>query len=149
MKKLVIIFSVILLVLIPMVLAASCQQQPPISPETSTPTPTPSPSTPKPAEFILSDLTITPNEVNTGESVIIEVMVTNIGELSDTCNIDLKIDDIVEGTEKVTLDGGDCQKVTFTKTKSVAKTYSVCIGDLASSFLVKASPPPPEPATPS
>ena len=110
---------------------------------------------PKPAEFILSNLTITPNEVNSGASVTIKVTVTNIGELSGTYDVNLKIDDTAEGMEKVTLEGGASQNVTFTKLKPTAKTYSVNIGNLSGTFVVKSAllpppvvTPPPAPAQP-
>ena len=103
---------------------------------------------PKPAEFIISNLTITPDEVDSGASVTIQVTVTNIGELSGTYEVNLKIDDTIEGTEKVTLDGGASQKVTFTKSKTTAKTYSVSIGELSGTFVVKSKPTPPPVVSP-
>jgi hypothetical protein len=102
----------------------------------------------RPASFIVSSLTITPMEVTTGSSVTIEVLVTNSGELSGTYDVLLEIDDIVEATEKVTLEGGASQKVNFTKTKSTAKTYSVSINGQSGAFVVKALSPP-SPPTPS
>ncbi|MCL0069261.1 PEGA domain-containing protein, partial [Dehalococcoidia bacterium] len=66
---------------------------------------------PHPAEFTTTDLTITPEEVFTGEEVIISAMVANIGELAGTHQVILKIDDVVEATQEITLDGGARQEV--------------------------------------
>lgn len=128
-----------------LILVLGCQAKPPATPSTTTPasaptSPTPTPPPPKPAEFVTSNLTITPNEVNSGFLVTIEVTVTNIGELPGSHEVKLKIDDTVEGTEKVTLDGGGTQKVTFTVSKFTIfqpVRYSVSIGDLSGTFVVK------------
>lgn len=137
------------------VLVVGCTAKPAETPSTTTTAsaPTPSPPPPKPVEFVISNLTITPNEVNSGASVTIEVTVTNIGELSGTYEVNLKINDTIEGAEKVTLAGGVSQKITFIKSKFAAETYSVSIGDLSGTFVVKSVPPPtpttPTPPTPS
>jgi hypothetical protein len=104
---------------------------------------------PKPAEFVASDLTINPNEFTIDSKTTIQVTVTNIGELSGSYDVNLEIDDKVEATESITLAGGANQNVTFTISKSIAKTYTVNIGELSGTFVVKSKPTPPPVVTPS
>jgi hypothetical protein len=145
MKRVLWLVLVCLLTAVPVL--TSCTQDVPEAPpkaetETTTTTPPPTPE-PKPASFSVSGLTITPKEVTAGSSITIEVLVTNTGQLSGSCDVTLKIDETTETTEKVTLDGGASQRVTFTKTKYTAKTYSVSINGQSGTFVVKASPPSP------
>jgi hypothetical protein len=99
----------------------------------------------KSASFSVSGLTITPEEATVGTPATIEVLVTNTGELSGSCDVTLKIDETAEATEKVTLDGGASQRVTFTVIKSTAKTYSISINGQSGTFVVQ---PPPIPLPP-
>lgn len=104
---------------------------------------------PKPADFRLSNLTISPSEVYAGSQVTIKLAITNLGELSGTHEVALKIDDTVEDTQQVTLAGGASQNVTFVNSKYSAKTYAVGIDDQSGTFVVKTLPTPPRPvATP-
>ena len=144
------VWMVLVCLLTTVLVLSSCAKNgtevPPIAETETTQNATPTtPSKPElqPASFSISGLTITPMEVTTGSPVIVEVLVTNSGELSGTYNVTLKIDDTVEATEKVTLAGGASQKVTFTKTKTTAKTYSLSVNGQSGTFVVKAPPPSP------
>ncbi|MFC2002675.1 CARDB domain-containing protein [Chloroflexota bacterium] len=88
-------------------------------------------------------LTISPAEVNIGESVTISITITNTGDLSGSYKAILKVDDAVIATKEVTLDGGASQKVTFSTSKDTAGTYTVGLGGLSGTFTVKAPPAPP------
>ena len=153
MKK--VLWPVFVCLLTAALASSSCTQNVPESPpktetETTTTAAPPTPE-PKPPIFSVSGLTITPKEVTAGSSVTIEVLVTNMGELSGTYDVTLKIDETVEATEKVTLKGAASQKVTFILTKSTAKTYLVSIDGISDTFVVKStSPQPPvvKPPTP-
>lgn len=90
---------------------------------------------PKPAEFVTSNLTINPDEFTSGSKTTIQVTVTNIGELSGSCDVNLEIDGTVEATENITLAGSASQNVTFAISKSIAKTYTVNISKLSSTFV--------------
>ncbi|MCL0094065.1 hypothetical protein M1O53_03685 [Dehalococcoidia bacterium] len=94
----------------------------------------------RPAEFTATDLAITPEEVYTGEEVTISVLVTNVGELAGRHQVILKIDDAVEATQEVILEGGQSQRVSFTIVRDVAATYSVDVAGLIGTFAVKAPP---------
>jgi len=98
---------------------------------------------PAPATFTISDLIITPAEVDTGETVSISALITNTSDLTGSYAVILKIDEVVVAAEGVTLDGGASQEVTFTTAKNVAGTYTVNINDLSGTFVVKAAPVPP------
>jgi HTH-type transcriptional regulator, competence development regulator len=89
-----------------------------------------------PAAFVTSDLSITPAEVNIGEEVTISVLVTNTGDVTDSYEVTLKIDEVLVDTEEVTLDSGASQTVTFTTTADVAGTYAVTIDGLSGTFVV-------------
>ena len=99
-----------------------------------------------PAAFAISNLTVTPAEVNAGDEVTISIIITNTGELSGSYQVTFKIDAEVVGTKQVTLDGGASETVTFTTTRDIPGTYSVTIDGLTETFevLEVALPPPPE-----
>ncbi len=90
-----------------------------------------------PAEFVASNLNVSPEEVEPGETVTVTVEVQNVGEQEGTHELELKVDGIVEETKGVTLDGGESSTVSFTVTKDVGKVYHVAIGGLAASFEVR------------
>ena len=102
------------------------------------PAPAPGAPTARPAAFVSSDLSITPAEVDIGETVTISVLVTNTGDLEGTYQATLKIDDVVVDTKEVTLAGGASETVTFTVSKDVAGTYTVTVDSLSGKFNVKA-----------
>ena len=90
-----------------------------------------------PATFVASNLSITPDEVGIGEEVAISVLITNTGNLTGSYEVTLNIDEAVVDTQKVTLAGGTKITVTFKISEDAADTYSVSIGDLSGSFVVK------------
>ena len=90
-----------------------------------------------PASFTISNLSIYPPEVLPGETVTIMALITNTGDLSGSHEVALKIDDVTEETNEVTLDGGDSQTVTFTVTRDTVGTYTVNVNNLTGSFKVK------------
>jgi len=99
------------------------------------------PPEPKPALLTASNLTISPAEVEIGETVTISVMVTNIGDLSGSYEAVFKIDDTVVATEDVTLDGRASRQVTFTISRNTAATYAISVNDLQGTLVVNAPPP--------
>ncbi|MFC1950559.1 PGF-pre-PGF domain-containing protein [Chloroflexota bacterium] len=98
-----------------------------------------------PAAFTISDLSITPDEVNIGEEAVISILVTNAGDLTDSYKVTLKIDEVAVATEDVTLAGGASKAVTFTTAQDIAGTYTVTINDLSGTFMVRAPTLPPKP----
>lgn len=100
------------------------------------------------ATFDVRLLDITPTEVDIGEEVTISVVVYNTGDATGSDEVTLKVDSVAVATKEVTVAGGAGEKVTFTITRDVAKTYSVDVSGLSGSFVVKPAPPAPPPPVP-
>ena len=100
------------------------------------------------AVFSASDLSISPSEVNIGETVTISVLVANTGNAAGDYEVTLKINDVAEAEKDVTVAAGASEKVTFTRAKDEAGSYSVVVDELSGSFTVAVAPPP-EAAPPS
>ena len=100
------------------------------------------PSPPAPAAFTVSDLIISPPEVALGEEISISVTVKNTGDLEGIYTVTLKINDVVEAIENVTLAGGATKSVTFKVAEDTEGTYNVKVDGLTGSFSVVAPPPP-------
>ncbi len=147
MKRLIVVMLAILIGVMLIACAAPMETPTPAPPEV-TPTPTPeetAPTPPKeppaPPAFTVSDLSISPTEVNTGNKVTISVLVTNTGDLTGSYEVTLKIDNNVVATKEVTLEGGASETVTFVATPSVAGTYNVSADELTGTFTAKIPPP--------
>jgi len=116
---------------------------------TVNPLPTP-PTPPRPAEFEVTNLIITPEEVEPGDEVTISVLVTNIGEETGdyTITLDLPAGPYLRLQETVSLEGGESERVEFEVSRDIEGTYTVTVNGLTGSFQVKAplEPEPPEPA---
>ena len=106
----------------------------------------PPPTPPRPAEFELSDLIISPEEVEPGDEVTISVLVTNIGEETGDYTVTLGVENIIAimSEEEVTLEGGESKTVPFAFTMNTEGTYQVEVDGLTGSFTVKALPKPAE-----
>jgi hypothetical protein len=89
-----------------------------------------------PGEFELSGLVIDPTESDEGDSVVISVDIENVGETDFTEAITLILNDTVEGSREITLEGERTTTVTFNVTKD-AGDYSVSIGELTGAFTVR------------
>lgn len=98
-------------------------------------------SVPTPASFTISDLSITPDEVNPSEEVTISAMVTNTGGSDGSYTVVLKIDDKEEARKEISLSPGKSEKVSFNATKDIAGSYTIDINGHAGQFTVKSPPP--------
>jgi hypothetical protein len=96
-----------------------------------------------PAKFSISNLSLSPSEVQIGQSITITALVGNSGKLAGTCKVTLKIDNIAVETKKVKVAGGTSQKVTFVVAKEMAGSYSVAIDGLSGTFTVTEKAPSP------
>ena len=98
--------------------------------------------TEKPAQFILSDLSISPSEAFVGESVQVSVNTTNIGDLEGNQTLDMLVNGAVKDTVNITLGGNSSQIVDFAPEFEVNEgVYNVQVGDLNGTFTFKAAPP--------
>ncbi|HEY42247.1 MAG TPA: DUF11 domain-containing protein, partial [Dehalococcoidia bacterium] len=96
------------------------------------------------ADFLLDNLIITPLRseiwefltfvVTTGEDATITVEVTNIGGEGGTYTAFLKLDGIIIATQKVSLEPGQTETITFDVGPNDPGTYQVEIGGLSGEF---------------
>ena len=98
------------------------------------------PVPPAPAEFVLSDLVVSPASIQTGETVTVSVTVANVGEESGSYTAELLVDDSKVDEETVTLVGGASETVEFTDVSGDEGTHTVSVGVLSGSFTVEAPP---------
>ncbi|MHB8276924.1 MAG: WxL protein peptidoglycan domain-containing protein [Candidatus Humimicrobiaceae bacterium] len=89
------------------------------------------------AEFVVSNLVITPNTVLPGEEVTISIDVENTGNIESIYTATLKINDILEETKDVTLVAGETKTVTFAVSRAEEGTYNVAVDGLTDTFSVK------------
>jgi len=98
-----------------------------------------------PADFRVSELKITPAEVKVGEEVTVSATVTNIGGETGFYTISLKINEVTEGSETVTLGGEESTTVEFRVIREDPGTYSVRLDGLVGEFKIKEKPSQPFP----
>lgn len=89
-----------------------------------------------PAEFEVSNLSVSPSEVKPGGTVELSINVSNIGDVPGTYTVELKVDDTTEDTKDVTLDGGKSTTVSFRIEREHEGTFNVSLAGLVGSFRV-------------
>jgi len=95
----------------------------------------------RPAAFTLSSLAISQGEVAPGEKVNITISVANTGGSEGSCTVVLRINDVKEAEESVTIAAGSSQSVSFSVAKEEAGSYRVAVDGLSGSFTVAAPAP--------
>lgn len=95
----------------------------------------------RPAEFLVTDLKVSPTEAQVDEVVTISIKMLNAGEEEGSHTVALKINEMVEDVRTVTLQRGESMTIAFTVVKEVAGAYSVEVNGLESSFTVEAISP--------
>jgi len=91
----------------------------------------------RPASFELTDFLITSTEVDAGEAISASVVVSNNGDLSDSYEINLIINDITAQTKEVMLEGNESQTVSFDFIPDSPGEFRVSIGNLSSMVTVR------------
>ena len=99
----------------------------------------------EPASFEVSNLAIVPESIMEGESVTLSVECSNVGGISGSFDVVLKIDEVIEDTSTVTLDAAESTNVSFDISATQEGPYSVEIGGLTGSFTVNPQEPKPKP----
>ena len=94
--------------------------------------------TPPPAEFTITNLDLSSEQVKPGEPVTISAEVTNTGGSEGSYDVNLTINGDVEQTKTVTLAPQETETVAFTITEVEPGSYSVSIGSLTRVFTVTA-----------
>jgi len=97
---------------------------------------------PSPPDFRLTNLEINPTEVDIGKDVVITAQITNVGGSQGSYTAELKIDDITNQVEKLTVPAGTDYMLVFKISKGLPGTYKVALGDLSGQFTVKEPPSP-------
>ena len=90
----------------------------------------------KQAEFNVSNLIISPDEVQRGRDVKISVEVVNIGEASGECELEMRINGIVEASKIIEISSGANKMITFEISRDAVGTYQVDVSGLKGEFTV-------------
>lgn len=90
-----------------------------------------------PADFEVSDLSISPEEAEPGETVTVSAKVTNVGGQSGSYEVKFHVEGTLEDTKTVTLSPDGSTTVTFTTSREAEGTYTVKVDGLTGSFEVK------------
>lgn len=90
----------------------------------------------KPAEFEVTSVRIEPVEVAVGQEAIVEVDISNTGEVEGIYTATLKLNGIETDTKDITLAGGDADTVKFMVLKESAGSYAIDVGGVSSNFKV-------------
>ena len=94
--------------------------------------------TPPGAEFKVSDLVVSPTEVNPGQPVTITCTAANIGAAAGDYTVVLGGDFMAE--KIVSLEPGQSEAVSFEVTPAEAKTFQVSVNGLTGSFIATEVP---------
>ncbi len=87
-----------------------------------------------PAAFTITNLSISPTEVDPGDTVTVAATVTNTGGSAGTHQVDLRVNAAVVETTQVTLEPGASATVTFLITRDEPGTYSITLDGLSGTF---------------
>jgi len=96
------------------------------------------------AEFEVSNLAVSQEEVEEGQLVNVTVYITNLGEAEGTCTVDLILDgEVASSADIPPLKGGESWTITFVVLGDVG-THVAQVGNMTVSFTVLPPPEPPE-----
>lgn len=95
------------------------------------------------AAFTVTNLSISPDDVEPGRTVTISATVTNSGGSQGDYIAILKINSSGVETKSVALNAGESQVVSFTVVKTSTGNYTVKLGGLAGTFTVTDTTPKP------
>ena len=84
---------------------------------------------PASAEFSVTDVTLSDDEIEVGDSVDVTADIENTGDADGTYTADLVVDDELRDTTRVDVAAGDTETVTFAPSFETAGDYTVSVGD--------------------
>lgn len=93
-----------------------------------------------PAAFTVSDLAVTPEEVEIAQSASVSAVVSNTGDVAGSYKVTLKVNSVTVATKMVTLAGHTSETVTFTVIQGVPGSYKVNVDGLSATLTVKPAP---------
>lgn len=91
----------------------------------------------EPASFSVSNLSVSPQTVEPGDTVSISVRVSNSGEENGEYSVELMINGEAEDSRTISLGGGESSTAEFDVTRDSSGNYTVAVDDLSGSFTVK------------
>ena len=97
---------------------------------------------PLPPDFLLSDLSVTPTEVDACQSVAITARIANIGGTEGTYVAELKVNGALDNRDEITIAAGADYTLILEVCEALPGTYTVAIGDLTGQFAVRELPQP-------
>ena len=92
-----------------------------------------------PADFQISEVDVTPSEVEAGEEVTVSVRITNVGGQTGSYTLPLIINQTTEDTKTVTLEKGASTTTEFKIVKQTPGKYNIEIAGLVDEFTVRAA----------
>jgi hypothetical protein len=94
----------------------------------------------RPADLVVTNYTLTPEEVAPGGMVTASIDVENQGDLTGSYQANLILDDSLVQTKNVSVTGGSIEKITFDIILSTAGEHRISLGGTVRTLVVK--PPP-------
>jgi hypothetical protein len=91
----------------------------------------------EPADFEISTLSVTPDEVMPGQTVTVSAVVINTGGTRGKYTVVFKVDGVIEDEKELLLDAGAEYKVNFELDPDSLRTYRVEINGLTGAFTVQ------------
>ena len=90
-----------------------------------------------PPSFIVSNFSISPERVRQGQSIIITASVTNLGEITGSHALILRVKGMAEAQQEVLLGPGKSQDVEFQVSKDTPGFYPVSMENWTGKFVVE------------
>ncbi|MBN1190588.1 MAG: PD40 domain-containing protein [Dehalococcoidales bacterium] len=103
---------------------------------------------PTPAEFTISGISASPENVNPGDLVTVQAEVTNIGGSAGTHSLVLKINTVEVETKEITLEPGQTETVIFQLKSSPPGEYIIDVNGNKGMYIIKDMPQLPAPFLP-
>jgi hypothetical protein len=94
----------------------------------------------RPANIIVTNFILTPDEVAPGGTVIASIEIKNQGDLTGTYQANLILDNAAVQNRTVTLNGGSSETIVFNIIPDATGVHQVSLGGLAATFVVKRPP---------
>ncbi len=93
-----------------------------------------------PAEFRISSMDLSSNEVQVGENVTVSAVVTNVGDREGNYNATLFVDNESIKNRKVSVGPEESEEINFKITREEEGNYEVRIGDISKTLTVNLNP---------
>lgn len=90
----------------------------------------------RPASFSISNLVITPSQINVDGSASISALISNSGDLTDIYEVTIKVNGTTVEAKTISLMGGASERVSFSLTPGAAGEYTVDLSGLAGTLKV-------------